>query len=196
MKKITIEKVSKKFDIDDESLYAAIGRGRLKCSKKGSKRYIGLNQKAKDTLVEIKKLQDTKKKTIKSLKKELQLKERIIDAKNEVIKAKDHELVNIKEIYNNLLHLYNESKTLRSKSDLPIKEKKEHVEIEDGYTLISGTLFSKRLHDFGLSLDEIKELLVKNIIEGRIDYSDGNLVIEDNFFHQFQKKSDYWEKRN
>jgi len=196
MKKISIEKISKKFDIDDESLYGAIGRGRLKCIKKGSKRYISLSQKTKEFIAELKKLQENRNRIIKSLKKELKLKERIIEAKDEVIKAKDHELLNVKEIYNNLLHLYNESKILRSKSDLQINEKKGPIKIEDGYTIITGALFSKKMQDLGFSLDEIKDILVKNIVEGKIDYSDGNLAVEENFFKQFQKKSDYWEKRN
>lgn len=116
---------------------------------------------------------------LKSLKKELKLKERIIEAKDETIRAKEQELVNIKEIYNNLLHLYNESKILSSKhNELQVENKSQ----KDGYMTISGAEFAKKMQNMGYSLDEIKKILVENILESKIEFIDGFLVVRDDFF--------------
>lgn len=116
---------------------------------------------------------------LKSIKKELKLKERIIEAKDETIRAKEQELVNIKEIYNNLLHLYNESKVLSSKqNELQVENKSQ----KDGYMTISGAEFAKKMQNMGYALDEIKQILVANILENKMDLVDGFLVVRDNFF--------------
>lgn len=198
MKKVRLEKVSKRFDVSDDTLYSAIGRGIIHSKFKGSKAYIRLNKKAKAAIERLKAGEDVKKEKIRSLKKQLKLSERIIAAKDEIIKAKDHELANIKEVYNNLLHLYNESKLLEEKNnsteETPKKESRRVV--EEGYRLISPALFSQRMQEFGFSVEEVKTLIVQSVLEGSMDLVAEGLIIEDGFFSQFERKSTYWDKRN
>ena len=197
MKKVRLEKVSKTFNVSDDTLYSAIGRGIIRSNIKGSKAYIRLNKKAKAAIEKLKAQEDVKKEKIRSLKKEIKLSNRIIDAKDEIIKAKDHELASIKEVYNNLLHLYNESKLLEQKNtskEEPDETKKQSV--EKGFRLISPALFSQRMQEFGFSVDEVKTLIVQSVLEGSMDLTDEGLVIEDGFFSRFDRKSTYWDRRN
>lgn len=197
MKKVKVEKVSKAYKMNEDTLYSAIGRGAIKCSIKGNDHYIKLGKKTKTSLENLKDIEKAKKEKIKSFKKQLRLKERIIAAKDEIIKAKDHELVTIKEVYNNLLHLYNESKLLEKKGEQPRPESKRPApRIEVGFRLIAPGLFSERMQAFGFGIDEIKELIIRQIVEGRMDFTEEGLVIEEDFFSQFEKKSTYWDKRN
>lgn len=197
MKKVRLEKVSKTFNVSDDALYSAIGRGIIRSNIKGSKAYIRLGKKAKAAIEKLKAQENLKKEKIKSLKKELKLSNRIIDAKDEIIKAKDHELASIKEVYNNLLHLYNESKLLEEKNtpkEEPKKEKKRAV--EEGYRLISPALFSQRMQEFGFTVDEVKTLIVQSVVAGSMDFTEEGLIIEDGFFSRFDRKSTYWDRRN
>lgn len=199
MKNVRLEKVSKTFDISDDALYSAIGRGMLRSSSKGSKAYIRLDKKAKAAIEQLKAGEDVKKEKIKSLKKQLKLSERIIAAKDEIIKAKDHELASIKEVYNNLLHLYNESKLLEEKNTVPAKEtpkKESKPVVEEGYRLISPALFSQRMQEFGFSVEDVKTLIVQSVLEGSMDLVAEGLIIEDEFFSRFERKSTYWDRRN
>lgn len=199
MKKVRLEKVSKTFDISDDALYSAIGRGIIQSRIKGSKAYIRLNKKAKAAIEQLKAGEDVKKEKIKSLKKQLKLNERIIEAKDEIIKAKDHELASIKEVYNNLLHLYNESKLLEEKNSTPQEaapKKQSKRGVEEGFRLISPALFSQRMQEAGFSVDEIKTLIVRSVLEGSMDLVEEGLIIEDGFFSRFERKSTYWDRRN
>ncbi len=198
MKKVRLEKVSKAFDVSDDALYSAIGRGILRSRFKGSKAYIRLNKKARAAIEQLKAGEDVKKEKIKALKKQLRLSERIIDAKDEIIKAKDHELASIKEVYNNLLHLYNESKLLEEKNGGPeaAPKKASRPVVEEGYRLISPALFSQRMQEAGFSVDEVKTLIVQSVLEGSMDLVAEGLIIEDGFFSRFERKSTYWDKRN
>jgi len=198
MKNVRLEKVSKEFDVSDDALYSAIGRGILQSRFKGSKAYIRLNKKAKAAIERLKAGEDVKKEKIKSLKKQLRLSERIIEAKDEIIKAKDQELASIKEVYNNLLHLYNESKRLEEKNAVSPEpqEKAQKRSVEEGFRLISPALFSQRMQEAGFSVDEVKTLIVKSVLEGSMDLVEEGLIIEDGFFSRFERKSTYWDRRN
>ena len=197
MKKVKLEKISKAYDVSDDALYSAIGRGILHSKFKGSKAYIRLDKKAKNAIEQLKAGEDVKKEKIKSLKKQLRLSERIIEAKDEIIKAKDHELASIKEVYNNLLHLYNESKLLEEKNSMPESPKKPSKHsVGEGFRLISPALFSQRMQEAGFSVDEVKTLIVKSVLEGSMDLVEDGLIIEDGFFSRFERKSTYWDKRN
>ena len=199
MKKVRLEQVSKRLNVSDDTLYSAIGRGIIRSQRKGSKHYIRLNKKAKAAIEQLKAGEDVKKEKIRSLKKQLRLSERIIDAKDEIIKAKEHELVTIKEVYNNLLHLYNESKLLEEKEATHAKSVPKSAAkpvVEEGFRLISPALFSQRMQEFGLSIEDVKALIVKSVLEGSMDFVDGGLIIEDGFFSRFDRKSTYWDRRN
>jgi len=200
MKKVRLETVSKRYGVSDDALYSAIGRGTLAGVVRGSKTYLKLDKAAKHLIAEIIAKEKTKKTKIKSLKKQLTLKERIITAKDEVIKAKEHELLTIKEVYNNLLHLYNESKLLEEKEAAPatksVPEGSGKAVLEEGFRLISPALFSQRMQEFGLSIEDVKTLIVKSVLEGSMDFVDDGLIIEDGFFSRFDRKSTYWDRRN
>jgi hypothetical protein len=126
-----------------------------------------------------------KKAKIKALKKLLKQSKRIIAAKDQVIAAKEQELLTIKAVYG-----------LPKPETKPAEKSAAKPVVEEGFRLISPGLFSQRMQEFGLSIEEVKRLIVTAILDGSMDFMEEGLVIEDGFFSRFERKSTYWEKRN
>ncbi len=173
------EIVARDFGIDEDLLYGAIGRGLVAHTKEGESYRIRLNKKSRLVLQTLADSAQNRQFRIKELKRRIKLQERIIKAKDETIAAKDNELNSIKEVYNNLLHLYQETKALAA-SKTPTLEKP--AAIPEGYVLLHPGVFTTRMQELGFSLDAIKSHIVEGVVAGEMDFVADGLVVEEDFF--------------
>ena len=186
MEEVKLEKVAKMFGVDEDLLYAAMGRGLISHAKDGQGERIKLTKKSRAVIKALAASPQNRQFKIRELKHRLKLQERIIQAKDETIAAKEDELNNIKEVYNNLLHLYQETKAIAAKkAQAKVLEAPE--EIPEGYILMSPGLFSTRMQDLGFSLERIKETIVEGVVDGTMDFAREGLVLEEDFFSRFKK---------
>ena len=184
MEEVKLEKVAKMFGVDEDLLYAAMGRRLISHTRDGEGQRIKLTKKSRAVIKALAASPQNRQFKIRELKHRLKLQERIIRAKDETIAAKEDELNNIKEVYNNLLHLYQETKAIAAKKAQALEAPEE---IPEGYILMSPGLFSTRMQDLGFSLERIKETIVEGVVDGTMDFAREGLVLEEDFFSRFKK---------